>query len=990
MKTKSLILKVKILATVLSRKSLFVFLFLTISSALFAQTMVSGIVSDANNGSSLPAAQVYVDGTTIGTISDLNGEYRLPLSPGSYSIAVSFMGYELQKQEVTLLEAQNTKLDFKLSPQSIMGMEVVVSAMMRGQRSAINSQLNAAGIVNSVSEEQIQELPDANAGEAIGRLPGVSLKRSGGEAEKIVLRGLGDNYSMIQLDGVAIPSTDEGGRGVDLSLFSINSLAGIEVTKALTSDMDADAIAGAVNLVTKKASREPELRIDLGTAYNNLEKSVGQYNAGLRYGRRLLNEKMGVQFSANTERKIRSSEEYSQDWDVNPDSTWQISSLTTAYTKEIRTRVGGSLLMDFELKNGGALRFNNFFNSTGRDAVYYYRTYPTTETVTYSILDTERKIHTLNNALSGEHFVEKFKVNWGVSHALSVGETPYYHQLTFSEGGSFESGMMAPDEDDLHGPGDLLVPLAYNNFSAAYLSGAYQQTAKNKDRDLTAYLDLERTLKLSDGINIVLKAGGKYRSKNRSNDVDRYWSPYSIIKPRSYQQLEDGSIVAADFTGTSFEELEMVGGTNVGLNNFLGDNPTTRSIMDGRFTLNPMIDADLAREWYETHKNGISLDGSQSEYMRYHDCIDQIYDVTERIASGYAMATINLGSMVRVIGGVRVENENNDYTSKFAPDIAGYLTYDPSEVADTSASYNASYILPNFHLRFKPFEWWDLRLAATKTLSRPSFSMRLPNIVVLRSSTIITRGNPDLKTTEAWNYDVISSLYSSKYGLFTVGGFYKRLDNISYELEDVNIINADMEASLNLPEGYGSYVGLALTEPINTSGTEIFGIEFDLQANMKFLPGLLSNFILRGNFTMINSTTNYPRFTVEQDNSVFPPTQTPVWYEAEGRLNGQPSSFGNCAIGYNQGGFSGRLSVFFQGDYLNSVSSIALYDQYQKGYSKWDLSLKQDIRKYNMEIMLNVSNLTNMSEGTYYKYQNLDNGSSTFGLLANLGVRLTL
>jgi outer membrane cobalamin receptor len=56
------------------------------------------------------------------------------------------------------------------------------------------------------------------------------------------------------LDGVIIPSTDAGSRGVDLSMFSINSLAGIEVTKALTSDMDADAIAGAVNLITKEAS----------------------------------------------------------------------------------------------------------------------------------------------------------------------------------------------------------------------------------------------------------------------------------------------------------------------------------------------------------------------------------------------------------------------------------------------------------------------------------------------------------------------------------------------------------------------------------------------------------------------------------------------------------------------------------------------------------------------------------------------------------------
>jgi TonB-dependent receptor len=390
-------------------------------------------------------------------------------------------------------------------------------------------------------------------------------------------------------------------------------------------------------------------------------------------------------------------------------------------------------------------------------------------------------------------------------------------------------------------------------------------------------------------------------------------------------------------------------------------------------------------------KNGVTNPtGGLEEYNPYPDMIMRIYDITERIAAGYAMATLDLGRMFRLIAGVRLEKEDNDYETTFAPNIDGFYRYEDWQIGDTAASYSATYVLPNLHLRFKPVNWWDLRLAATKTLSRPDFSMRLPKLVVRRTGGAIDRGRPDLKTAESWNYDVISSFYNPKFGLFTVGGFYKRMDNIFYMLNNVRILNPAMEESLNLPTGYGgSYVGLVLNEPINTSGTEVYGVEFDLQANLKFLPGFLANFVLRGNYTWIKSTTRIPRFKFEQ-SSGFPPVQTPVWYETVERMEGQPSNFGNVTLGYDLRGFSGRLSVFFQDDYLTSVDVTGLRDQYVKNYAKWDLALKQAIPKLKSEIMLNVTNLSNFYEGTYWKFRDLDNGSTWYDLLIDLGIRLTL
>lgn len=960
-------------------------------SAIYAQTMVIGVVNDSVGNLPLPSANVFLYHTTTGTITNLNGEYRLPLDPGSYTVAASYMGYQTKTKDVTVEAGQIINLDFNLNPLTIMGEEVVVTAMFRGQKAAISSQLNADGIVNVVAEEQIQELPDANAGEALARLPGISIKRSGGEAQSIVLRGLNEKFSQIQLDGVAIPPTSGLTRGVDLSLFSINSLAGIEVIKALTPDMDADAIAGAVNLITKKASSKPELRIDVGGGYNKLENSAKQYMFGVRYNRRLFDDLLGLQASVNTESRIRSNERYAQGWDVRPDSNYYISNLTPSYTQERRSRTGGSLLLDVNLSNGGAIRFNNFYNRTDRDAIQYDRNYPVTGNVTYGILDSEREIHTINNALSGEHFLGKFKINWGGSHALSLGKMPYSHEMNFVEGGAVDAGMDNVPVEDAKGPGELLIPYAFNNWEQSYLNTAFFEASENRDRNVTAYLNLERSFALSDKINLAIKAGGKYRMKDRSNDVDRFRAPYWVVRPKNYQLLPDGSIIPLDFSGSSWEDgLLNTAGNNVSMLNFMAENPPSRTLA-GKYLLNPLIDPDLAREWYDLRKNGVTNPtGGLEEYNPYPDRIMRIYSITERISSGYAMATMDLGKMFRLIAGVRFEKEDNDYETTFAPNIAGFYRYEPEDIGDTAASYAATYVLPNFHLRFKPVNWWDLRLAATKTLSRPDFSMRLPNTIFRRTAgSTMDRGRPDLKTAESWNYDVISSFYNPKFGLFTVGGFYKRLDNVFYMLNGVRILNAEMAESLNLPTGYGSYVGFTLNEPINTSGTEVYGVELDLQTNLKFLPGFFGNFVLRGNFTWIKSTTIIPRFKFEESDD-FPPVLTPVWYETVERMEGQPSNFGNVTLGYDWGGFSGRFSVFFQDDYLTSVDVTGLRDQFQRGYSKWDLALKQAIPKLKTEIMLNVTNLSNFYEGTYWGFRGLDNGSTFYDILLDLGVRITL
>ncbi len=85
-------------------------------------------------------------------------------------------------------------------------------------------------------------------------LPGVAIQRDAGEATKVVVRGLSPKFNSVTINGVRIPATDPSDRSVDLSMISQDILAGIEVFKALTPDMDADAIGGTIKSCHKKCS----------------------------------------------------------------------------------------------------------------------------------------------------------------------------------------------------------------------------------------------------------------------------------------------------------------------------------------------------------------------------------------------------------------------------------------------------------------------------------------------------------------------------------------------------------------------------------------------------------------------------------------------------------------------------------------------------------------------------------------------------------------
>ena len=967
-----------------------------------AQFTVSGTLTDSLTGDRLIGANVYLLGTALGGVTDREGAFRILHVPAAtYTVRFSYVGYRTVERACAV--SGDVRLAVRLLPDVVEGEEVVVTGQRRGQLDAINQQLSSKIPMNVISEEKIKELPDANAAEAIGRLPGISIIRSGGEANKVILRGMSDKFTTFTIDGARIPPTDPDQRGVDLSTFSQGTLAGVEVYKALTSDQDADAIAGSINLVTRKAPSVRTVRIDAKGAYNRLTRNAGQFEFNGKYGERFFDNILGVQVTGNIERRDRSNEQFSTDIEnlrALGQLGLQYNDLTVNYTDEIRKRGGAGLLLDVATPDSGSIRFNALYNRTDRNYIVYGRDYPVAASVSYTARDREQNINTFNGALRGENNLFSLSVNWGASFAESKSETPYDFRMSFLEPSIPDSSGMRPvPQSAQRMPPEALIPYAFNNFQKAFIDTADYDTEKNFDREKTVFLDLSRKYVLGNLFSGEVKLGGKYRHKNRFKASTEMLAPYYLSYFQDYVRNPDGSVSPKNFAGTRFANLQM-SGRNILLPNFLGAPPADRTLFD-KYALNPLMERDALRLWYDLNKNGVGLTG-QSEYYDNPEVDADYYNIVERVQAAYLMNTLDFGPLVTLIMGVRVEKEQNDYAAKYVnTPLAGFPT--TGILLDTTSTFDETFWLPNFHLAVRPTDFLTVRLAAYRAIARPDFNARLLKNVIRKSNPrdILVFGNPDLKNAKAWNYEASTSVYSTHIGLFTVSAYLRVIDNMFHTVTGIIGTNKALLDTLGItwrPQ-LPPTDPVTLTYSTNTARpTKVWGFEFEHQANLTWLPGLLANTVLSYNFSFVRSETYVLSYRIDTTYIVIPPFPPiadyhAVVFEAKQKLEGQPEFFGNVALGYDIGGFSGRLSVFFQGEYNRSYSASGQNDPVVKPFSRWDLSLRQRLTP-NISVFFNLNNFTSVVEDVWTMDRpaaiGLLRSSQRYGLSSDLGVRFEM
>jgi TonB-dependent receptor len=315
------------------------------------------------------------------------------------------------------------------------------------------------------------------------------------------------------------------------------------------------------------------------------------------------------------------------------------------------------------------------------------------------------------------------------------------------------------------------------------------------------------------------------------------------------------------------------------------------------------------------------------------------------------MVELLFGGNTTLLGGVRAENTSTDYTAyELILDEEG----DPVELTPVTGDKDYTEWLPQVHLVYRLDDASNLRAAVTRSLARPNFEMIAPWRLINREDQEIELGNPDLDVTTAWNLDLMWERYLDPLGIISAGLFYKQLDDSVFSFKFDEVID-DIEYEV--------------TQPQNGDSADLWGIELAYQ-NQFSGEGFWGGFGVYFNYTYIDSEANYP----DRETT---------------RLQGQSEHVGNVALVYEKYGFSGRLSVNYNGNSLMEVGGEAAEDLWVDDHTQLDFLGRVQLSK-KISLTLELINLTDEPYRVFEGTEDRPRQEEYYGWWGAFGVRFDL
>ncbi|HET6411006.1 MAG TPA: TonB-dependent receptor [Anaeromyxobacter sp.] len=251
---------------------------------------ITGVVTDASNGKPVVGAVVVVTGPAEAgeqtAVTEAGGKFTVPnLPPGDYKLAVQMDGYKpFERADLKLKEATTLRANAAVVPESVQMEEVVVTGTRIKRKD-----LNTPAPVTVVSEQQIQASGKMNLGDFLQSLPeqggglNTTVNNGGDGSTQISLRYLGSQRTLVLVDGkrfiTAVPGGGNlGDPGVDLNSIPPGAVERIEILKDGASAVyGSDAIAGVVNIITRKRMNGVEFRLN-GSQSSEGDAGVVDFN----------------------------------------------------------------------------------------------------------------------------------------------------------------------------------------------------------------------------------------------------------------------------------------------------------------------------------------------------------------------------------------------------------------------------------------------------------------------------------------------------------------------------------------------------------------------------------------------------------------------------------------------------------------------------------------------------------------------------------------
>jgi TonB-dependent receptor len=973
--------------TVFTKFFLVVILLLPASSYLMAQEgsgQLRGVVTDSITGDPLFGANIWLKGYSLGSASDMEGRYVISqIPPGSYILTIRYIGYQEKELPIEVQGEASLNIDVQLSGEVIEGEVVTVTGQAQGQIGAINQQLSSNTITSVVSAEKIHELPDASAATALSRLPGLSLMNG----DQVVIRGMHARNNLILVNGIQLPSTDQDTRATNLGFISSNMLAGIEVVKVLTPDMDANAIGGVVNLRLREAPSDFHLDLLTQGSLNQQDMTYGNYKFWASVSNRFLDDKLGVFLQGNTDRSEVGNDETSTGFTRNGEQSfglapYRLDNFTLNDQQNVISSYGGSLIMDYKLPDGKLLLQNTVTKGINDNASHNTQFDFGGNRIIYALNRDKYDRMLIANALQTEYNFGDIKGELTLSYSYSNRNT----DIRYADAGDNTNfANPAPDNPLGQSYAGLRETLTHDDALKINVNPEDYKSARLADwmvvREVeftqhiyNSQLDFTLPVSFSKDFSSIFKAGGKFIRTTRENDLNRW-----------YRRAGDGP----SWNGVrDFIPGKTLTNTNRLLFTDIQNTDYSRGeyFLNGDYPFNYAFDIDMMDDFYYKARAGWPNQG-----VHLAGTVQNDFNGAEIFSAGYLMGTFSIGSQVTLIAGTRYEHYNMDY--KATNFLQTHGVDGDGRLIDTlnSVNRNDDNFFPNAQIRYKFTDWADIRVAYSKTISRPDYRAILPNSLFLAGPDVLSQaGNPKLKPGVSTNYDFYLSFYNNEIGLFTVGGFYKEIDDQFFQTEiyfqnislyDVSFPDsAFWEAQNTNAPARNQRIDTWINNP---SPAYIKGLEFDWQTNFWYLPQPFNLVVLNINYTKVWSEMDYHRPINEQRTEQYindqgqPRTRT-VYITRDTistqRLLNQGDDILNIALGVDYKGFSGRISFNLQGNVITTVGIRPEEDQFTGNIYKWDFTLKQDLPLNGLSLQLSGINIFHNVTEEFRKFRRLSDG----------------
>lgn len=233
------------------------------------RTTIEGIVKDANTGEVLVGATIFVlENDRLVTVSDYNGFYSMQVPIGTYTLVCSYISYEESHMPRVIFEQGKTKqINFQLATSSISINQVTVTARanVENELVALTQQQKAVVMETSMGASELSRKGASNVAAGVKKMSGISMIGN----SQLFVRGLGDRYNQSQINGMPIPSPDPTKKVINLTLFPSDVVKTIGVSKVYTPTNNGDYSGALINIETKDYPDKKFVTVGGGIGYNS-------------------------------------------------------------------------------------------------------------------------------------------------------------------------------------------------------------------------------------------------------------------------------------------------------------------------------------------------------------------------------------------------------------------------------------------------------------------------------------------------------------------------------------------------------------------------------------------------------------------------------------------------------------------------------------------------------------------------------------------------